>query len=54
MAWYQVKGNEQDVVFSSRIRFARNIEGYAFGERLTAEDAKKVILCMLTRHIHNA
>ena len=43
MAWYQVKGNEQDVVFSSRIRFARNIEGYAFGAHLAAEDAKKVI-----------
>jgi protein arginine kinase len=43
MAWYQVKGNEQDVVFSSRIRFARNIEGYAFGDRLTAEKAKEVI-----------
>lgn len=43
MAWYQVKGNEQDVVFSSRIRFARNIEGYTFGARLVAEDAKKII-----------
>ena len=43
MAWYQVKGNEQDVVFSSRIRFARNIEGYAFGDHLTDEKAKEVI-----------
>ena len=43
MAWYQVKGNEADVVFSSRIRFARNLEGYAFGKRLTEEKAKEVI-----------
>ena len=43
MAWYQVKGNEQDVVFSSRIRFARNIEGYAFGARLSEEKAREVI-----------
>jgi len=43
MAWYQVKGNEADVVFSSRIRFARNLEGYPFGERLSAEKAKEII-----------
>ena len=43
MAWYQVKGNEQDVVFSSRIRFARNMEGYPFGTYLATEDAKKII-----------
>ncbi len=43
MAWYQVKGNEADVVFSSRIRFARNLEGYAFGSRLSEEAAKEII-----------
>lgn len=43
MAWYQVKGNEQDVVFSSRIRFARNIEGYGFDSRLSDEKAREVI-----------
>ena len=43
MAWYQVKGSEQDVVFSSRIRFARNLEGFAFGAHLADEEAKKII-----------
>ena len=43
MAWYQVKGNEADVVFSSRIRFARNINGYPFGKRLDEKKATEVI-----------
>ena len=43
MAWYQVKGNDQDVVFSSRIRFARNVEGFAFGKYLEEAEAKKLI-----------
>lgn len=43
MAWYAVKGNEADVVFSSRIRFARNLTGYPFGKHLKDEDARKII-----------
>ncbi len=43
MAWYQVKGNETDVIFSSRIRFARNLTGYAFGRRLTDEAAREIV-----------
>lgn len=43
MAWYQVKGNEADVVFSSRIRLARNLEGFAFGQHLKKEDAEEII-----------
>lgn len=43
MAWYQVKGNDADTVFSSRIRFARNLRGFAFGKRLRDEDAKEII-----------
>ena len=43
MAWYQVKGNEADTVFSSRIRLARNLEGYAFGTHLGADKATEVI-----------
>ncbi|MEE0969759.1 MAG: hypothetical protein U0M06_10345 [Clostridia bacterium] len=41
MAWYNEMGNELDTVISSRIRFARNIKGYPFGEKLTSENAKK-------------
>ncbi len=43
MAWYNVKPREGDVVISSRIRFARNISGYAFGNHLCAEGAKEII-----------
>ena len=43
MAWYQVKGNNDDTVISSRIRFARNLQGYPFADGLTKEAAKEVI-----------
>jgi protein arginine kinase len=43
MAWYQVKGNDTDVVISSRIRLARNVEGYAFGKRLSDNEASALI-----------
>ena len=43
MAWYQVKGNEADVVFSSRIRLARNLEGFAFGQHLKKEESEEII-----------
>ena len=43
MAWYQVKGNDADTVFSSRIRFARNLTGFRFDERLSAGDAEEII-----------
>lgn len=43
MAWYNEMGNEFDTVLSSRIRFARNISGYPFGSKLSADDAKKII-----------
>ena len=43
MAWYQVKGNNTDTVISTRIRLARNMEGYAFGRRLSDEDKRTII-----------
>lgn len=43
MAWYQVKGNDTDVVFSSRIRFARNLTGYPFEKGLTEAQATEII-----------
>ena len=43
MAWYQVKGNDSDTVFSSRIRFARNLTGYRFDKGLTKEQAEEII-----------
>ncbi|MBR6727551.1 MAG: ATP--guanido phosphotransferase [Clostridia bacterium] len=43
MAWYQVKGNDADTVFSSRIRFARNLTGYCFDKGLSEEGAREII-----------
>lgn len=43
MAWYNTKGRENDVVISSRIRFARNIADYPFAGRLDAASASAVI-----------
>lgn len=43
MAWYQVKGNDADTVFSSRVRLARNLNGYCFDEGLSPEQAKELI-----------
>jgi len=43
MAWYAVKGNDSDTVFSTRIRFARNLSGFRFDKGLTDEDARTII-----------
>ena len=40
--WYLQSGNESDVVLSSRIRVARNIQGIPFTNIYTKEQAKKV------------
>lgn len=41
--WYLQSGTEGDVVYSTRIRFARNIKGIPFVNRYTKEDAIKII-----------
>jgi protein arginine kinase len=41
--WYLQTGNESDVVLSSRIRIARNINNIPFVNRYTKEDSKKVL-----------
>lgn len=41
--WYLQSGKESDVVLSSRVRFARNIEGYPFTTKDTLEDGKKIV-----------
>lgn len=40
MSWYLSKGKDWDVVLSSRIRLARDVDGYSFPHRLS--NAKKV------------
>ncbi len=43
MAWFNEKGNMQDVVISTRVRFARNLEGYPFTSRLDDKKASEII-----------
>lgn len=41
--WLKATGPENDIVLSSRIRLARNLEGYPFTNRLKAVEQKDVI-----------
>jgi len=41
--WYEKSGTNADVVLSSRVRLARNIEGYPFDPRLSDEKATEII-----------
>lgn len=43
MAWYHTTGKDNDIILSSRVRFARNLCGYAFGNRLEREKAEEII-----------
>lgn len=43
MSWYNEKGAEGDVVISSRVRFARNLSGYQFGDKLTDAARSEII-----------
>ncbi|MBE6559046.1 MAG: ATP--guanido phosphotransferase [Ruminococcaceae bacterium] len=43
MPWYHTPGKEQDVVVSTRVRLARNIDLYPFVSRLDATTAEELI-----------
>ncbi len=43
MAWYNKAGKENDVVVSSRIRFARNIADYPFDSKMDETSANEII-----------
>ncbi|MBE6538948.1 MAG: ATP--guanido phosphotransferase [Ruminococcaceae bacterium] len=43
MAWYNEIGNDFDTVLSSRIRFARNLSAYPFGNKLKENEAREII-----------
>ncbi len=43
MAWYNTSDKSNDVVLSSRVRLARNLEGYPFDSRLSNEKATEII-----------
>ncbi len=44
MKWYDKIENTNDVVISSRVRLARNLEGFAFPQRLDEDTSKRVAL----------
>lgn len=41
--WYEAEVEDSDVVISSRIRLARNLNKYCFCDKLTEDDAKKMV-----------
>ena len=41
--WYEMNSKNDDVVVSSRIRLARNLANYRFADRISAEEAVKLI-----------
>ena len=43
MKWYENNGRDHDVIVSSRIRLARNLVDYPFGERLDEASKKEII-----------
>ncbi len=43
MSWYNGCGSERDVIVSSRVRLARNVEKLPFGKRLSDENAENLI-----------
>ena len=43
MAWYHTAGQSADTVISTRVRLARNINGYPFASKLDAGGANEII-----------
>ena len=41
--WFEVTGKPQGIVVSSRVRLARNIDGFAFPEKLNTGERRKLI-----------
>ena len=40
--WYEKSGSEEDVVISTRIRIARNLENYRFPQRMKVDESEKL------------
>ena len=40
--WYEIPGSDSDVVVSTRIRLARNLNGYPFEPKLNETQAKEI------------
>jgi len=44
MSWLDASGPKGSIVLSTRIRLARNIEGYAFGQRARDADRAAILI----------
>ena len=42
--WYLQNGKDSDVVISTRVRLARNIQGFNFENKCSKEDKKNILL----------
>lgn len=47
--WFEGSGIEEDVVVSTRVRIARNLDNYRFPQRMSIEESEK-----LTQEVLNA
>lgn len=43
LKWYEKSGNNGDIIISTRVRFARNIERFPFPSRMTLEQKEEII-----------
>ena len=43
MAWYDDRGNNSNLIISSRIRLARNLKEFLFPNRMEHEDLLKIL-----------
>ena len=43
LRWFEEGGNNSDVVISSRVRLARNINGYNFSYKMSDADARNLV-----------
>ena len=41
--WFEVTGKPQGIVVSSRIRLARNIEGFVFPQKMQEEERQRLL-----------
>ena len=41
-AWYEKTGSDSDIVISTRIRLARNIDGFPFPSRMNKEQQREI------------
>lgn len=46
MSWYNTLGEHGDIILSTRVRLARNLEDFAFPVRLDRDEKKKVCECI--------